>query len=170
MNPLTDRTRRQLILGSLAGLGSVAISSAQTQKTIIDTKAIHHEVDFAASPQRIYDALLDEKQFKAFSGMAAQVNRETGGTFLIFEGHIMGRNLELVPARRIVQAWRVVPWPQGVYSIARFELEARGSGTRITFDHTGFPSEEAEHLEIGWHDHYWKALRSYLDKAAPERR
>ncbi|HYL74892.1 MAG TPA: SRPBCC family protein [Bryobacteraceae bacterium] len=162
MNRQPNRTRRQLIVGSLAGFGSLAISSAQVPKTIIDTKAIHHEVDFAAAPQRIYDALLDEKQFKAFSGMAAQINREAGGAFSIFEGHIVGRNLELVPARRIVQAWRVVPWPKGVYSIARFEFEARGSGTRLTFDHTGFPSEEAEHLEIGWQDHYWKALRVYL--------
>jgi len=162
MSQLQNRTRRQLIAGSLAGLGSLAISSAQTPKSILDTKAIHHEVDFSAVPQRIYDALLDEKRFKTFSGMAAQINREAGGTFSVFDGHIVGRNLELVPARRIVQAWRVVPWPQGVYSIARFELEARGDGTRITFDHTGFPSAEAEHLEIGWQDHYWKALRTYL--------
>jgi activator of HSP90 ATPase len=162
MNSQTDRTRRQLILGSLAGLGSLAMSSAETPKTIIDAKAIHHEVDFAAAPQRIYDALLDEKQFKAFSGMAAQINREAGGTFTIFDGHIAGRNVELVPTRRIVQAWRVVPWPQGVYSIARFEFEARGTGTRVTFDHTGFPPDLAESLESGWHDHYWKALRAYL--------
>lgn len=168
MNQQPNRTRRQLIAGSLAGLGGLVMSSAQTPKTIIDTKAIHHEVDFAASPLRIYDALLDEKQFKAFSGMAAQINREAGGLFTIFDGHIAGRNLELVPARRIVQAWRVVPWPEGVYSIARFELAPRGTGTRVTFDHTGFPSEEAEHLEIGWNDHYWKGLRSYLDKPAQE--
>ena len=162
MNRQPNRTRRQLIAGSLAGLGSLAMSSAQTTKTIIDAKAIHHEVDIPASPQRIYEALLDEKLFKAFSGMAAQINREAGGAFVIFEGHIMGRNLELVPARRIVQAWRVVPWPQGVYSIARFEFEARGNGTRVTFDHTGFPPDLAESLESGWQDHYWKALRNYL--------
>ena len=74
----------------------------------------------------------------------------------------VGRNLELIPARRIVQAWRVAPWPEGVYSIARFELQKQGSGTRIVFDHTGFPTELAEHLEAGWQENYWKALKVYL--------
>ena len=74
----------------------------------------------------------------------------------------MGRNLELIPARRIVQAWRVVPWPEGVYSIAKFELQDQGSGTKVIFDHTGFPTDLAEHLESGWQENYWKALRSYL--------
>jgi hypothetical protein len=56
----------------------------------------------------------------------------------------------------------VVPWPDGIYSIARFELVAQGSGTRIIFDHTGFPPELAEHLASGWTENYWTPLRKYL--------
>jgi activator of HSP90 ATPase len=165
-------SRRQMICGSLFALSGVAVAGAQAQgkstssfgtEEIIRTRAIHHEVDFHATPERVYDALLDSRQFKTFSGgRSAEINREVGGTFSIFSGHIVGRNLELVPARRIVQAWRVVPWPEGLYSIARFELEKQGSGTRLVFDHTGFPTEEAEHLSSGWQDNYWKALRAYF--------
>lgn len=165
-------SRRQMIACSVVGLESVARNPvegheessepAQT-KTIIAVKAIHYELDFRASPKKIYESLLDSKQFRAFSGgRAAEINREVGGSFSIFAGHIVGRNLELIPARRIVQAWRVVPWPEGVYSIARFELLNRGSGTRLIFDHTGFPTNLAEHLEDGWQENYWKALRRYL--------
>jgi activator of HSP90 ATPase len=68
----------------------------------------------------------------------------------------------LIPARLIVQAWRVVPWPEGIYSIARFEFKPLGTGTKLIFDHTGFPQDLAESLESGWQDHYWKALRTYL--------
>jgi len=75
---------------------------------------------------------------------------------------IVGRNLELVPDRRIVQAWRVVPWPEGIFSIARFELTGQGSGTRVIFDHTGFPTELAEHLASGWNENYWTALQKYF--------
>jgi hypothetical protein len=32
------------------------------------------------------------------------------------------RNLELVPAKHVVQAWRSQAWPEGVYSIVNFEL------------------------------------------------
>ncbi len=165
-------SRRQVITGSAFGLGSLAIARAQAQETssesartkaIIMAKAIHHEVDFHASPQRIYEALLEAKQFRAFSGgRAAEIHREVGGSFSLFAGHIVGRNLELIPTRRIVQAWRAVSWPEGVHSIAKFELQTQASGTRVIFDHTGFPPELAEHLESGWNENYWTALQKYL--------
>lgn len=123
---------------------------------------IHQEIDFTSSPQRLYEALLDAKQFTAFSGRAAEINREVGGAFSLFKGHIIGRNLELVPNQRIVQAWRVVDWPEGAYSIAKFELKAQGSGTRLVFDHIGFPEGLRDHLAEGWEENYWSLLKKYL--------
>jgi len=125
--------------------------------------AIHQEVDFKGSPQRLYEALLDTKQFSAFSAMPAGINREVGGAFSLFGGHIIGRNVELVPNKRIVQAWRVVDWPEGVYSIVRFELKAQAPGTHLVFDHTGFPEDLRDHLAEGWQDHYWARLKKYLE-------
>src|SRR5258707_789492 len=157
------RTRRQMIASSAAGLGSLAIAGAQETKTIITTRAIHQVEDFKAEPSRIYEALLDSKQFGAFSGgRAAEIHREVGGAFSLFAGHIVGRNLELVTNRRIVQAWRAAGWPEGIHSIARFELSGQASGSRVILDHTGFPSELAEHLESGWTENYWTPLRKYL--------
>jgi len=69
------------------------------------------------------------------------------GAFSLFKGHIVGRNLELVPNERIVQAWRVVTWPEAAYSIVRFELKPHGSGTHVVFDHIGFPDGLHDHLE-----------------------
>ena len=145
------------------GAAQDAATEPARAKTIIVARAIHQEEDFKASPRRIYEALLDSKQFTAFSGgQTAEIDRTAGGTFSLFAGHIVGRNLELMPDRRIVQAWRVVPWPDGIFSIARFGLSAQSSGTRVIFDHTGFPSELAEHLESGWNEHYWTPLQKYL--------
>ena len=124
---------------------------------------IHQEVVFSASPSRIYEVLLDADQFSALSGGApAEISSEPGGRFSCFGGMIKGRNVELVPNQRIVQAWRAQPWEEGVYSIAKFELRQEGSETRVIFDHAGFPPEEQEHLEGGWHANYWKPLRKHL--------
>jgi activator of HSP90 ATPase len=71
--------------------------------------------------------------------------------------------LELIPGKRIVEAWRVVDWSDGVYSIAKFELRQQGAGTKLIFDHVGFPDGLKEHLSIGWQQHYWGALTKYLD-------
>jgi activator of HSP90 ATPase len=145
---------------AITGLALVVIpvALAQTDKSI----TIHQEIDFTASPQRIYEALLDTKQITAFSGRAAEINREIGGAFSLFDGHITGRNVELVPNKRIVQAWRTADWPEGAYSIARFELKAQGSGTRLVFDHIGFPEGLHDHLAEGWEGHYWELLKKYL--------
>ncbi len=121
---------------------------------------IHQEIDIKAAPGRIYKALTDEKQFSALTGNApTEISREEGGPFSVFGGMIVGRNIELVPDRRIVQAWRVKNWEPGVYSTVRFELQPSGAGTRIVFDHAGFPEGERVHLESGWHSNYWEPLK-----------
>ncbi|SRR6266404_6814793 len=171
---MTDATRMKtytmfsfaitlLFAGTSYGL-TVLETASEHQSTAPPLKSItiHQEVDFNASPQRVYEALLDSKQFSAFSGRAAEINREAGGEFSLFNGHIIGRNLELIPNTRIVQAWRVVDWPQGVYSIARFELTASGSGTHLVFDHKGFPEELRDHLAEGWEANYWSLLKKYF--------
>jgi activator of HSP90 ATPase len=129
--------------------------------------AIHQEIEFKTSPQRVYEALLDSKQFTTFTGAPAQIEREAGGSFSCFGGIITGRNVELIPNKRIVQAWRVKVWPEGVYSIVSFVLQSQGSGTRLTMTHDGFPNGMRAHLsgelpEGGWHRQYWEPLQKYL--------
>ncbi len=135
---------------------------AGTMLIAAQSSTIHQEVDYKASPQRVYKALLDSKQFAAFSASPAQIQAEAGGTVSLFGGRVVGRNIELVPNQRIVQAWRLTEWPEGVYSIARFQLKAQGSGTHLIFDHTGFAAEDREHLDPGWYRMYWDPLRKYL--------
>jgi activator of HSP90 ATPase len=143
----------------MVGLAGVA-AAAQEPPAKLET--IHEELEFPVAPHRIYEALLDSKQFGAFSGVPAEINREPGGAFSLFDGQITGRNVELVPDRRIVQAWRAASWPEGVYSIVRFELQAQGGGTRMIFDHTGFPAKLRDSLASGWKEHYFGPLKKYF--------
>ena len=124
---------------------------------------IKEEIVFAATPDRVYDALLDSTQFAEFTHMSAEIDRKTGGAFRCFNGMIEGRNIELVQDTRIVQAWRAASWPAGVFSIVRFELSAEGAGTRLKMTHSNYEEGEPRHsLEIGWPAHYWTPLKQYL--------
>jgi uncharacterized protein YndB with AHSA1/START domain len=124
---------------------------------------IHQEVVFKASPQRIYEALTDATLFsKVTGGAPTQIVRDLGGAFSCFGGMIVGRQLELVPNERIVQAWRAGNWAPGSYSIAKFELKAQGAETKVIFDHSGFPEDQQKHLEEGWHANYWEPLKKFL--------
>ncbi len=150
-------SRRQLtlILGGLCA----ASAQAQTQK---HGTTIHQEVNLKTTPARIYEVLLDAKQFGVFTKSTAEIQAKPGGAFKLFGGVIEGRNIELVPNQRIVQAWRPTYWPAGVYSLVKFELVARGSGTRVILDHTGFTEDKWEGLNEGWPMRYWEPMHKYL--------
>ena len=136
--------------------------------------SIHQEPTFPFSRKLLYEALTDAAQFDkvmrlgvAMRSMAtgttpAQIDRNVGGSFLIFGGYISGRHLELVPNERIVQAWRPQSWKPGEYSVVKFDLVEQGSGSKLIFDQRGFPDGTGEHLSVGWSDNYWEPLRKYL--------
>lgn len=152
-----------LPLPLLAGVRGGRAALLQEPGISRTAEAIHQEVSFKAAPPRLYEALLDDKQFaQVTGGQATILDRAEGGAFLLFGARIKGRNVELVANQRIVQAWRSEGWPRGVYSIVRFELQAEGTGTRLVFDHTGFPVGQADHLSQGWKTNYWDPLARFL--------
>jgi activator of HSP90 ATPase len=176
---LVAPARRQLMAGVAVALGGLAMASTNAWSAIDEeisrtAESIHQEPVFKASRTRVYEALTDSKQFDQviqLSGVMqsmhlgpkpAEISREVGGAFTLFGGYITGRQVELIPNQRIVQAWRTGSWPPGVYSIAKFELVEQGSGTKIVFDHTGFPKGDAETLASGWKAHYWEPLAKLL--------
>jgi activator of HSP90 ATPase len=174
-NPAACFTRRRVLSGmavSFAGLsGAFALGASSPQQAMGQTPAteanktrtsLHDEVDFKAGPQRIYEILLDSKQFAAFTGLPAQIDPKEGGAFSMFAGMIVGRNVELVTNERIVQAWRPTHWDPGIYSIVRFQLKPQDRGSKVVLDHTGFPKGDFDHLEAGWKEHYWDGLTKYL--------
>jgi uncharacterized protein YndB with AHSA1/START domain len=182
-NSSNSSTRRQMLFGAAAAFGGVAFGSmngwaASADEISHTAESIHLEPVFKASPRRVYDALTDVKQFDQVvklsaavqSGMVpankpTELSREPGGAFSLFGGYVTGRNIELVPGKRLVQAWRPGGWRPGIYSIVKFELTEEGSGTKILFDHTGFPQGTAQHLVEGWHENYWNPLTRFLATA-----
>lgn len=175
-----NATRRQVLVGAAGALGYLTLGSANASAGTADEissacEVIHQEVSFKVSRKHVYEALTDAKQFNKVvqlsaavqSGMVpggkpVEVSPEAGGAFSAFGGHITGRHVELVPNERIVQAWRAGSWGPGQYSIARFELVEQSSGTKLVFDHTGFPQGQGAHLAEGWKDNYWEPLEKYF--------
>jgi uncharacterized protein YndB with AHSA1/START domain len=125
-------------------------------------KTIHQEVTFKTSPEKVYAALTEADQFSKVTGAPAKIATDAGGPVELFGGQIAARNVELVPGKRLVQAWRAGNWEEGVYSVVRFELKKDGAGTKLVFDHAGYPEEAHDMLEGGWHQMYWNPLTKYF--------
>src|SRR5215469_8269202 len=104
-----------------------------------DTTTIRQIVTFSASPEQVYEVIMDSKKHEALSGEKASISREIGGTFTAWGEHISGFNLVLQPGRKIVQAWRARDWWADHYSIATFELRQMEVGTELRFTQIGVP-------------------------------
>ena len=169
-------TRRLAVLGA-GGLIAAFASAAEAQKPAAPAPMakiparsanfakthLHQDADFDVAPERVYKALLSSEQFTTFSGFPAKIDARPGGAFSLFGGQVVGRNIDLVPNRRIVQAWRAVgDWPPGTYSLVRFDLKPKGAGATVALEHTGFREGDYDHLYIGWPSHYWDLMRKFF--------
>jgi uncharacterized protein YndB with AHSA1/START domain len=132
----------------------------------MNTKTITQTVTLPARPTEVYAALMEEKRHAAFTGAPAQIEPHVGGTVACYGGYIAGVNVELVPGKRIVQAWRSKDWPKGCYSLVTFALAPAGRGkTKLSFTHVGVLAGDVKAKSSGWRTHYWEPLQRYLAPA-----
>lgn len=160
-------------LGAAVGCRAAAPKAADGLTHAAD--AIRQEVVFKAKRQRVYEALTDSKQFDAVTRLSdalalvtavgakpTTISLEVGGSMTLFGGYVTGRNLEMLPGERLVQAWRAGSWKPGEFSVVRFVLSDDGENTKLVFDHGGFPAGQGDSLAAGWHSHYWTPMAKYL--------
>jgi uncharacterized protein YndB with AHSA1/START domain len=127
--------------------------------------AIERELVIAASPETVWELLVDPEKAGAWMGTQSWSEPQVGGAYRVevIPGHIAsGEYLEVDAPRRLVHTWG---WegenavPSGSTRI-EYELTPEGDGTRLRFVHSGLPTEEskASHTQ-GW-DHYFERLET----------
>ena len=129
-------------------------------------KTIKQRVKFKAAPGTIYDLLADSRKHSAVTGRKAAISTKIGGAFSIDGDEVTGVNVDLVRARRIVQAWRHRRFPEGVFSLAAVTLTPTpDGGTELVLTHRGVPKDLIPETEQAWRDRYWSRIKAYLDSA-----
>jgi activator of HSP90 ATPase len=103
---------------------------------------------------------MDEKIHTRFTASDAQISRQVGGTFTAYDGYISGKNIELIPDRKIVQEWRAVDWEPQQTSLITLEFSVVPEGTQLVFTHSGLPEGSEDDFAQGWIDNYWNPMRN----------
>ena len=86
---------------------------------------------------------------------------KVGGKFSTDAGQVTGVNVDLVPGRRLVQAWRRKDFPEGIYSMAAITLDPTPTGgTKLVLTHRGVPKPLLGEIEDYWRLGYWMPMRA----------
>jgi uncharacterized protein YndB with AHSA1/START domain len=132
-----------------------------------DTIAVTRDLVIEATPETVWEYLVDPDKVTRWMGQAAAFELEEGGLYRIevLPGHTArGTFVDIDPPRRLVYTWG---WEAGEgdppavpagSSTVEIELTAEGAGTRLSFIHRDLPdAEAAASHSTGW-DHYLARL------------
>ena len=109
---------------------------------------------------------MDSKKHQSLSGEEAEISSKVGGSFAAWGSHISGINLVLKPGKGIVQAWRATGWWPDYYSVAIFDLQETGKGTRLLFTQIGVPPTRYSGHYRGRIETYWTPMKEIFANGA----
>lgn len=112
--------------------------------------------------KELFDLLVSSKKHSAFTGDEAKATSRKGGKFSAYGGYIWGKNLEVIPGKKLVQEWCCSDFPAGHKTEAVFEFTETKSGTTLNFTQKNVPAENYKSIASGWKEFYWEPMEQYL--------
>ncbi len=126
------------------------------------TPTISQRVKFSASPETLFEMYMDSKKHSAATGAPAKLSRKVGGAWSAHSEAIGGKNLQIIPGKQIVQAWRAGFWKKDELSVLIMTFEKTPGGTLVEIIHVGVPQHDQNGVRNGWSKYYWKPWKKYL--------
>lgn len=145
---------------------SRGISAARKETRVHDNvTTIRQQVQFAAKPIEVYEALVNSEQHADFTEARVTGQPKIGNTFTWLNGYAFGVFLDLEQGKRILMEWQTEKWPSGARpSTLDLGFREIDGGTEVTLVQSGVPAGYAAILAEGWLEFYWTPLQRYFEK------
>ena len=114
-----------------------------------------------ASPADLYNALTNPMMIEIWTGETAVMSTEPGSEFSLWDGEIVGRNIEFVQDQKIVQSWF---FGEESDSVVTIKLHPDKQGTNVEVHQTNIPDEAYDNIAEGWESDYIGSLKELFDK------
>ncbi|MBL7862833.1 MAG: SRPBCC domain-containing protein [Cyclobacteriaceae bacterium] len=114
-----------------------------------------------APPDQVYLALTTEATLQLWTGDKAMMQPIPGTEFSLWDGSIVGKNLEFEKDHKLVQHWYF--GDQREDSIVTIKLHPHPQGTSAELRHTNIPDDDYEDIVAGWNDSYFGSLQEFYE-------
>ncbi len=125
-------------------------------------KIIKQIYTIKAPVKKVWAALTEPKEIALWGGGPAKMSERVGANFSLWGGDIWGKNIKVVPEKKLVQEWYGGKWPGP--SILTILLSEKKGITEIKITHNDIPPEEFDDIAEGWDSYYFGPMKEYLEK------
>ncbi|MDP9076017.1 MAG: SRPBCC domain-containing protein [Bacteroidota bacterium] len=114
-----------------------------------------------ATPEEIYTALTNPLTIELWTGESAEMSTEPGSEFSLWEGSIVGKNIEFEEDKKIVQQWYFDGQPEA--SIVTIKMHPDKTATSVELKHTNIPDADYQDIIEGWDNSYFGSLAEFFE-------
>ncbi len=119
-------------------------------------------IKIKAEAEDIYAALTNPFTIELWSGYPAVMSTEPGTEFSMWDGDIVGKNIEFEINRRVVQQWYF--GEQDVESLATLKIFEQKNHCQVELVHTNIPEEDYDDICEGWTEYYLGAIKQFFEE------
>lgn len=115
-----------------------------------------------APPEEVYLGLTKAQSIQLWTGAEVEFKEEAGTEFSLWDGDIVGKNLEFDYGKKIVQQWYF--GEDNEPSIVTIKLHPDKKGTSLEFVQTNIPEEDYKEFTDGITEYYLGGLIDFFEE------
>jgi uncharacterized protein YndB with AHSA1/START domain len=124
---------------------------------------IKQTYEMNATPEEVFEALVNPNIIQDWSGDEAKMSGEVGAKFSLWGGQMFGVNLEVVKNKKLVQEWCYDQWETP--SKVTFTIKPKGKGAVVDLLHEDVPEKSLNSIADGWGAYYLGAMQEMFEDA-----
>lgn len=124
-------------------------------------KTINQSYIINAPVDKVWDAFVKPDIIAKWGAGPAKMDVKEGTQFSLWGGTIYGKNIQIIPHKKIMQDWYEKRWKEPSRVI--FRLYGFPNKTQIDLLHENVPDSSAKDIDAGWHTYYLGAIKKYLE-------
>ena len=115
-----------------------------------------------APPEEVYLGLTKAQSIQLWTGADVEFEEKVDTEFSLWDGDIVGKNLDFEPGKKIVQQWYF--GEDNEPSIVTIKLHPDKKGTSLEFVQTNIPDEDFNEFTEGINEYYLGGLIDFFEK------